>query len=50
MSVAPREDIVGVGQVDQRTSFDAVFVAHIKADIVFDIELPESFMVLEGEA
>ena len=50
MSVAPRENVVGVGKVYQRTSFDAVFVAHIKADIVFDIELPESFVVLEGEA
>ena len=50
MSVASREDVVGVWKVYQGTSFDAVFVAHIKAYVIFDIELPEAFMVLEGEA
>ena len=50
MSVAPGKDVVGVGHINQGTAFDAILVAHIKTNIVFDIEFPETFMVLEREA
>jgi hypothetical protein len=46
MSVAPGEDVVGVGHIDEGTSFDAVLIAHVKTDVVFNIELPQAFVVL----
>ncbi len=46
MAVAPGEDVVGIGHIDKGTAFDAVLVAHIKTDVVFNIELPEVFVVL----
>ena len=46
MSVAPGEDVMGVGHIDKGTAFGAVLIAHIKTDVVFNIELPEAFVVL----
>jgi hypothetical protein len=46
MSVPPGEYVVGVGHVDEGTSFDAVLIAHVKTDVVLNIELPQAFVVL----
>jgi hypothetical protein len=46
MSVSPGEDVVGVGHIYKGTTFDAVLIAHIKTDVVFNVELPEAFVVL----
>jgi hypothetical protein len=37
---------VGVGHIYKGTAFDAVLIAHIKTDVVFNVELPEAFVVL----
>jgi hypothetical protein len=46
MSVALGGDVVDLGHINNRTAFDAVLVAHIKIDVVFNIECPEAFVVL----
>jgi hypothetical protein len=46
MSVPSGKYVVGVGHVDEGTSFDAVLIAHVKTDVVLNIELPQAFVVL----
>jgi hypothetical protein len=46
MSVSAGEDVVCVGHIDKRAAFDAVLIAHIKTDVVLDVELPEAFVLL----
>ena len=41
---------MAVGHVDQGAAFDTVLVAHVESDVVFYVELPNSFVILEWEA
>jgi hypothetical protein len=40
---------VRVEEVDQVASIDAVFVTALESNVVLDVELPKSFVVLEGK-
>ncbi len=46
VTVSSGEDVVSVWHVDQVPAFDAVGVSHVESDIVFDVEFPETLMVL----
>ena len=50
MAIAARKDVVGVWHVDKGAAFNAVGIAHVEANVVFYIELPKAFVILEGEA
>ena len=49
MAVAADEEAVCVGHVHDGSAFGAVFVAGVEPDVIFDVELPQAFVVLEGE-
>ena len=48
--VSTGEEAVAVGHVDQGAAFDTVLVAHVESDVVFHVELPNSFVVSEWAA
>ena len=48
--VSAGEEAVAVGHVDQGAAFDTVLVAHVESDVVFHVELLNTFVVLEWEA
>ena len=50
MAVAACEEVVGIRHVDHGAAFDTVFVAHVEADVVLDVEFPKAFVFLQGEA
>ena len=50
MSVTASKETVGVRHVYHGSSFDAVLVTGVEADVVLDIEFPQTLVVLEGKA
>jgi hypothetical protein len=50
MSVTASEEIVSVRHVYHGSSFDTVLVTGVEADVVLDVEFPQSLVVLEGKA
>ena len=50
MTVSSSEKAVVVWHVYDGTAFDAVLVTNVESDVVFDVEFPEAFVVLEWEA
>jgi hypothetical protein len=50
VSAPAGEYLVGVWHVDEGPALCAVLVAHVETDVVFDVELPFAFVVLEREA
>ena len=46
MSVTASKEIVGVGHVYHGSSFDAVLVTGVEADVVLDVEFPQTLVVL----
>jgi hypothetical protein len=50
VSVAAGEEVVCVRHVYHGTALDAVFVACVEADVVLDIEFPQTLVFLEWKA
>ena len=50
VSVTASKEIMSVRHVYHRSSFDAVLVTGVEADVVLDVEFPQSLVVLEGKA
>jgi hypothetical protein len=50
MSVTASKEIVSVGHVYHGSTFDAVLVTCVEADIVVDVEFPQTLVVLWGKA
>ena len=50
VAVSADEEAVCVGHVHNGSPFGAVFVAGVEPDVIFDVELPQAFVVLKGEA
>jgi hypothetical protein len=50
VAVSPSEEVVIVWHVNNGAAFNAVFVADIEANVVLDIEFPETFVVLQWKA
>ena len=48
MAVAACEEVVGIWHVDHGAAFDTVFVAHVEADVVLDVEFLKAFEFLQG--
>ena len=50
VAVSPSEKAVVVWHIYDGAAFDAVLVTNVESDVVFYVEFPESFVVLEWEA
>ena len=50
MTISPSKKAVVVWHIYDEAAFDAVLVANVESDVVFYVEFPEAFVVLEREA
>ncbi len=50
VAVAADEKAVGVWHIYDGASFGTVLVAGVESNVVFNVELPQSFVVLEWKA
>ena len=50
MSTSAGEYLVGEWHVDEGSALGAVLVADVESNVVFDVEFPFAFVVLEREA
>ena len=50
MSTSAGEYLVGVRYVDEGSALSAVLIADVEPNVVFDVEFPFAFVVLEREA
>ena len=50
VSTSAGEYLVGIWHVDEGSALGTVLVADVESDIVFDVDFPFAFVVLEREA
>ena len=50
VSTSADEYLVGVRHVDEGSALSAVLIADVESNVVFDVEFPFAFVVLESGA